>query len=258
MERSESSLRIQVVGVMSSVRLDGNTATLVREALKGAEEEGATTTEIVLPTYRLDFCQGCLRCMAEGRCPARDDFEGLKELLRGANGIILSSPTYGGAPNAVMKNLLDRLGLFERFTSATFGGRYVVGMSTARSAGAAKKVAKGLATLLTNGVFERGYGSGFLGASSGVNGVEHDPDALRKARELGRKLARDIRSGRRYSLQNPVGRLINRFILKPNFTRAIVDHREGPVKGVYENLVQRGMLPEHRPPERRGNEPAAI
>jgi hypothetical protein len=143
-----------------------------------------------------------------------------------------------------MKNLLDRLGLFERFTSATFGGKYVVGMSTARSAGDAKKVAKGLASLLTNGVFERGYISGFLGASSGVNGVENDPDALRKARALGKKLARDIRSGQGYPLQNPAGRLMNRFIMKPNFSKAILDHREGPVKGVYGNLWQRGMLPE--------------
>jgi len=244
MERLETSSRPKVIGVMSSARLNGNTATLVREALKGAEEEGALITEITLPTYQLSFCQGCLRCMVDGRCPVDDDFEAVKALLRGADGIILSSPTYGGAPNAIMKNLLDRLGLFERFTSATFGGKYVVGMSTARSAGDAKKVAKGLASLLTNGVFERGYITGFLGASSGANGVENDPDALRTAHELGRKLARDIRSGHRYPLQNPTSRLMNRFILKPSFSKAILDYREGPVKGVYLNLWQRGMLPE--------------
>jgi multimeric flavodoxin WrbA len=244
MERLETSSRPKVIGVMSSARLNGNTATLVREALKGAEEEGALITEITLPTYQLSFCQGCLRCMVDGRCPVDDDFEAVKALLRGADGIILSSPTYGGAPNAIMKNLLDRLGLFERFTSATFGGKYVVGMSTARSAGDAKKVAKGLASLLTNGVFERGYITGFLGASSGANGVENDPDALSAAHELGRKLARDIRSGHRYPLQNPTSRLMNRFILKPSFSKAILGYREGPVKGVYLNLWQRGMLPE--------------
>jgi multimeric flavodoxin WrbA len=243
MATSPSGSRIRVVGVMSSARLDGNTATLVREALKGAEEGGALITEIALPEHRLEFCRGCLTCMADGRCPLDDDFEAVKVVLQGADGIILSSPTYGEAPSATMKNLVDRLGLFERFTSATFGGKYVIGMSTARSAGAAKKVAKGLAGLLTNGVFERGYVTGFLGASSGVNGVGHDAEALRKARALGRKLARDIRSGRRYPLQNPVGRLINRLILKPNYSRAILDHRQGAVEGVYENLRQRGKLP---------------
>jgi multimeric flavodoxin WrbA len=229
---------------MSSAVLNGNTATLVREALKGAEEEGALITKVALATYHLEFCQGCLRCMVDGKCPAEDDFEAVKALLQGADGIILSSPTYGGAPNAIMKNLLDRLGLFERFTSATFGGKYVVGMSTARSAGDAKKVAKGLASLLTNGVFERGYISGFLGASSGANGVKNNPDALRNARALGRKLVQDIRGGQQYPLQNLAGRLLNRFILKPNYSKAILDYREGPVKGVYENLVQRGVLAE--------------
>ncbi len=171
-----------------------------------------------------------------------DDFEQVKDLLQGAHGIILSSPTYGGWPSARMKNLLDRFGLFERFTSATFGGKYIVGISTARSAGAAKKVARDLAGFLTNGVFERGYITGFLGASSGANGVEHDPRALHKARALGRKLVRDIRSSRGYPFQNPIGQLMNLLILKPSYSKAIFDFREGPVKAVYDNLRQRGKL----------------
>lgn len=171
-----------------------------------------------------------------------DDFEQVKALLQTANGIILSSPTYGAAPCARMKNLLDRFGLFERFTSATFGGKYIVGISTARSAGDAKKVAKGLALQMTSMVFDRAYMTGFLGASSGANGVENNLAALRKAHALGKKLVQDIRSGRQYPLQNPVSQLMNYFILKPSYTKAILDYREGQVKGVYENLRQRGIL----------------
>ena len=37
---------IKVIGVISSARVNGNTVTLVREPLKGAEDEGATVTEI--------------------------------------------------------------------------------------------------------------------------------------------------------------------------------------------------------------------
>ncbi len=244
MAAKEPRSRPQVVAVMSSAKANGNTATLVREALRGAEEEGALTTEIALPEYRLSFCQGCLRCMVDGKCPTDDDFEAVRALLQGADGIILSSPTYGAAPNAIMKNLLDRLGLFERFTSATFGGKYVIGISTARSAVAARKVAKGLAGLLTSGVFERGYITGFLGVSSGANGVGEDAGALGRARALGRKLVRDIKDGRRYRLQNLTGQLLNRLILRPNYSKAIVEYREGPAKGVYENLRERGKLAE--------------
>jgi multimeric flavodoxin WrbA len=241
-EMLEPKSQIQVVGVMSSARVNGYTATLVREALKGAEEEGARTTEIVLPKHQVNFCQGCFRCMAEGQCPAEDDFEALRKLLSDANGIILSSPTYGAAPSAMMKNLIDRLGLFEYFTSSTFGGKYVVGISTANNARAAKKVAQTLAGFLSSGIFQRGYVSGFLGASSRGKGVAEDPGILRRARELGKKLVRDIQIGRRYPFQNPIGGLVNRLILKPNFSAAILDNREGMMKGVYENLKQRGLL----------------
>ncbi len=242
MEASDRKSRIQVVAVMISARLNGNTAILVREALRGAEEEGATTTEILLPKYQLNFCWGCLSCMVKGRCFMDDDFEQIKGLLRGAHGIILSSPTYGGAACARMKNLLDRFGLFERFTSATFGGKYVVGISTANSASTARKVARDLAGIVTDGAFERGYVTGFLGASSSRGGVKHDTAAMQEAHALGGRLVRDIRSGRRYPMQNPVGQLMNRFILRPNYRKAIIDYREGPVKAVYENLKQRGIL----------------
>ena len=234
--------RVQVVGVMSSARLDGNTAKLVRAALSGAEEAGAQTTEVSLPKYQLSFCQGCLRCIAEGRCVASDDFEALRRLVSDSNGIILSSPTYGLAPCARMKNFVDRFGLFEYFTSSAFGGKYLVGISTANSAGAAKKVAKSLAYQFAPGVFQRGYVSGFLGASSRGDGIAEDIAAMRQARELGRKLVRDIQSGRRYPLQNPFAGLMNHLILKPNFRTAILGHREGMMKGVYESLTQRGLL----------------
>ncbi len=242
METPEPKSRIQIIAVMSSANLNGNTAILVRGALRGAEEEGAAIAEILLPKYELNFCQGCLSCMVKGRCFMDDDFEGIKALLRGANGIILSSPTYGGAACARMKNLLDRLGLFERFTSATFGGKYVLGISTASSEGAAKKVARDLAGIVTNGAFERGYITGFLGASSSGGGVQRDKAALLKAHALGRKLVCDIRSGRRYPFQNPVGQLMNQFILKPNYRKATVEYREGPMKAVYDNLRQRGLI----------------
>ena len=81
MGNEESGARPRVVGVMSSARLNGNTAILVREALRGAAEEGALTTEVALPSYRLNFCQGCLRCMVDGRCAADDDFEAVKAPL---------------------------------------------------------------------------------------------------------------------------------------------------------------------------------
>jgi hypothetical protein len=59
---------MKVVGIISSPHAEGNGATLVREALQGAKQAGASV---------------------------QDDFQELRQLLCEADGIILSTPTYG-------------------------------------------------------------------------------------------------------------------------------------------------------------------
>ena len=146
---------MKVVGVISSANFHGHGATLVREALGAVAAEGAATEEIFLPKFRIEFCLGCLRCLAEGKCHQTDDFETMRSLLREADGIILGAPTFGAAPNARMKNFLDRLGMFE-YVTGSLGGRHLAAISTASSPATAGKVAKGLAGLLA----ERGLWAG--------------------------------------------------------------------------------------------------
>lgn len=233
---------IRVVGVISSPRFNGNTAILVRQALEGAREAGATVSEIFLPRYEIRFCQGCLQCLAQGRCPMQDDLEEIRRQLQEADGIILGSPTYVMAPNAIMKNLLDRLGMFEYLTSSALGGKYIAGISAAANPSMANKVARGLMNMGASGVFSRGYGSGFLGAKGTGEGVAGQPAVQRKARALGAKLVHGARAGRRYLLQNLAGRAMNRWILRPRFETFIMDNREDTLKGVYQNLSSRGLL----------------
>ena len=109
----------------------------------------------------------------------------MKELLREADGIILSSPTYGPGPCARMKNFLDRLGQYA-FLTSMFGGKYVIGLATASGFGAAK-VAGLLAASIRDGVF------GTAGVHLRGKHVSALPHALQKARALGRKMASDIR-----------------------------------------------------------------
>lgn len=226
--------------VISSAKPNGNTATLVREALKGATEAGASVTEIFLSQYKIEFCIGCSKCTTEGKCHFNDDFEKLRNLLYEADGIILGSPTYTGAPNAIMKCLIERLGLFERLTSS-LGGKYVVGISPCSSMGG-KKVAKTLVGL-SQGIFQRGYVSGIMGvALSGGKKAEDDQKALKRARWLGGKIALDIKNGKKYPLQNCLGRMVNNFFLKPIFHKLITDNKEGTMKIIYGNLRQRGLI----------------
>lgn len=230
---------MKIVGIISSSHSNGNTAALVREALKGAEEGGASVTEIFLPKYNLEFCNGCLKCL-EDKCPINDDFEEVRDLIYQTDGIIWSSPTFGAAPNAIMKNLIDRLGMFERFTSS-LGGKYVAGISTAGNMGA-KKVSKRLVSIAKDGIFKRGYVSGVLGVAIGKGNVKDDSNALMKAYNLGKKMSNDIKTDNKYPLQNLIGRLINSIMIKPHFKKVILRDKETNMKAVYNNLMQRGLV----------------
>ena len=164
----------------------------------------------------------------------------IKKLVHDADGIILSSPTFAGAANARMKNFIDRIGLFENMTSSLFGGKYVVGISTAGSM-VAKKVAKGLTYMVTGSSFERGYVSGYLGVKLGSKDVK-DTDGNSLANELGRKITRDIKNNKKYHLQNLFVRMINFLILKPSYKKIILKGKEDNFKTVYSNLRERGLV----------------
>lgn len=232
--------RMKVVGVISSPHEEGNSATLVREALGAAREAGAEVTEVFLPSYRIEFCRACGTCLKTGRCPIQDDFRQVKGMLQEADGIILSTPTYGAAPSARIKNLLDRLGQLAYLTSF-FGGKYVAAIATASSFGH-KSTAGNLTAGARGSVFQRARVSGALAVSLHGRQVREIPGALQKARELGRRLARDIRSRRGYPLQNLGTRVLNSLLMRPMLSQGIQRHRESGLQAVYAELAARGLL----------------
>jgi multimeric flavodoxin WrbA len=230
---------MKVIGIISSPHIEGNSATLLREALDGAREAGASIQEVYLPELSIEYCRDCRGCTNTGRCVLKDDFPSLRDQLGEADGIILSSPTYASAPCARMKNLGDRLGQFA-WLASTFGGKYIAGIATASSFGADKTAAQ-LVAGLRDGVFRRAYVSGTLGVPLRGKLVSTMPQALAKARALGGKVASDIRAGRRYPLQNLAGRLPNALLMRPMIRQAIVNNKEA-MKGVYQELVRTGIV----------------
>jgi multimeric flavodoxin WrbA len=235
----QEDVNMKVIGIISSPHAEGNGATLVREALKGAEQAGASVQEVFLPDLRIEYCRDCHGCTTLGRCVLKDDFPALRDQMRDADGIIVSSPTYAKAPSARIKNLFDRLGQFA-WLASTFRGKYVAGIATGSSFGA-PAVAKQLTGTLRDGVFRRAYVSGTLGVHLRGKHVSAMPEALVKARALGGRLASGIRAGRRFPLQNLAGRLPNALLMRPMIRKAIVNNKDA-MKGVYEELVRAGII----------------
>jgi NAD(P)H-dependent FMN reductase len=99
-----------ILGIIGSARLWGNSELLVRQALRGAQLEGATTRMIRLTDLRLESCTGCMHCAIGGKpCPLDDDMAWLVEQLQAADGVALAAPTYFLGPAATVKLALDRL-----------------------------------------------------------------------------------------------------------------------------------------------------
>jgi NAD(P)H-dependent FMN reductase len=99
-----------VLGIVGSARRWGNSELLIRQALRGAQEEGTAIRLLRLTDLHLESCNGCLRCVIGSRpCPIRDDVDWLLESIKAADGLALAVPTYFLGPAAAFKLVLDRL-----------------------------------------------------------------------------------------------------------------------------------------------------
>lgn len=99
-----------ILGIVGSARRWGNSDLLVRQALSGAQAEGATVHAVRLTDLHLSSCTGCMRCVAGvPLCPLDDDLAWLIDTIQAADGLVLAAPTYFLGPAAVVKLVLDRL-----------------------------------------------------------------------------------------------------------------------------------------------------
>jgi len=179
--------------------------------------------------------------MATGKCVINDDIHALHGYLHTSDGIVLASPSYGLMPTARMKNfLMDRIGLFAVYTSG-LAGEYSVGISTCGGMGAAK-VARELAASYAVGFHRRAFVSGSLGVNLGHGRVESMPLMLEKAHRLGIRLATDIERRRAYPFQKLPERLLMRLVVRRIILANILTNREGLMKTVYDNLVDRRLI----------------
>jgi len=98
------------LGLVGSARVWGNSEIVVREALLGAQEEGAKVEMLRLTDLSIEPCNGCLRCaIREEPCPLDDDMEWFLAKVRESDALVLAAPTYLFGPAAITKLLLDRL-----------------------------------------------------------------------------------------------------------------------------------------------------
>ena len=112
----------KIVAINCSPRATWNTATLVREAAKGAEEQGAEVE--VIDLYKLEKSSGCVSCFGcklpqhLGKCICKDGLVPVLEAIRNADGLIIGSRNYLGDVTAGFRALYERL-IFQSLTYKT-------------------------------------------------------------------------------------------------------------------------------------------
>lgn len=103
----------KIVAINASPRTAWNTASLVREAAKGAQEAGAEAT--VFDLYKIGNFTGCISCFGcklpshLGSCVLSDALAPVLDAIRSADALILGTPNYLGNISAGLRALYERL-----------------------------------------------------------------------------------------------------------------------------------------------------
>ena len=105
---------MKLIAFNGSPRKKGNTATLLRHAIEGANEKGAKAELIHL--YDLDY-KGCTSCYAckriggksYGHCAMKDDLRPVLKKAEAADAILIGSPIYYSITTGETRCFLERL-----------------------------------------------------------------------------------------------------------------------------------------------------
>jgi multimeric flavodoxin WrbA len=180
---------MKILALVGSYRKNGNSDIVAKEALMGAEEEGAQVELMRLTDYEIQACQGFGLCLfREKGCHIKDDVNFIWSKIGEADGILLSLPCYFLESTAVLKQLIDRAWVLAH--RGTLRGRYASVMVPYATRG-----------WIPYAMLQPNIFCGILGLKvihreafnvQGLGEAVHDESAILKARGIGRELARAV------------------------------------------------------------------
>jgi multimeric flavodoxin WrbA len=184
---------MKVLGIAGSLRPESNTLYFVQRCLATLEEEGLATELVSLRGKTIKPCLGCYQCQKLGRCAQEDDdFAGVLEKMKAAEGIVLGSPVYLSSVVPQMMALLGRATFVamwnDRFLAGKCGGPVVV----ARRAGHNLAFSQLLLWYFINGLIVPGstYWNVGLAGARGARDAAEDAEGLATVTNFGRNLAK--------------------------------------------------------------------
>ena len=98
----------------ASPRKNRNTATLLKEVQRGAEDVGAEVEYIDLVSLTFKGCMSCMTCKRTGNkcgglCAFKDELRPVLERILQADAFVMGSPIYWSYPTGMFRNVIERL-----------------------------------------------------------------------------------------------------------------------------------------------------
>ena len=183
---------MKILGLNGSERKLGNTEILVKEALMGAEEEGAQVEMLRLTDYEVLPCDGLAPCVfGNSRCNLQDDFNFVTDKIFENDGLVLGTPCYILESTAIIKQFIDRA-FSINFRSKARGKPAVIIVPYATRGWTPYAFLQPNMLLLFLGmeVIDRA-----LIHTQAINEVVLYDQALAKARRMGKELAKAVKRG---------------------------------------------------------------
>ena len=183
---------MKILGLNGSERKLGNTEILVKEALMGAEEEGAQVEMLRLTDYKVFPCDGLAPCVfGNTRCNLTDDFNFIVDKIFENDGVVLGTPCYILESTAIIKQLIDRI-FSVNYRSVARGkpAAVIVPYATRGWTPYAFVQPNILFLMLGMEVIDRA-----LIHTQAINEVVLYDRALARVREMGRQVAKAVKTG---------------------------------------------------------------
>lgn len=192
---------MKVLGIYGSPRKGGNSDQLLDEALRGAREVGAEVSTVRCADLRMSGCLECGGCDETGECVIQDDMQAVYPQLEEADAIILASPMFFYNVSSQAKALIDRSQAMwnrrmlrktkEQRKTYESGNGYLLAVGATKG----KNLFEG-AELVAKYFFDAldmSYEGGvFIRSVEGKGDIAREPDALRQAFELGRRVVEEF------------------------------------------------------------------
>lgn len=101
-----------VIGILGSPLPEGNTAILLREALRGVTATGWSTETILVNNLDFQPCMEMMFCTEHETCIIDDDMQQMYTKIRDADSIIIATPVMTMGIPGRLKSFMDRFQVF--------------------------------------------------------------------------------------------------------------------------------------------------